>query len=404
MLFGALVPWRFGFLTLHFVLLVSYYFDKIDGIQVTLPPVGALGHNQRLYTQDDIDDKYKERRDRVDLVLWMGYVCCFVEYCGLFSALSLDWPRSTLFNVWTHAIGAVACAWAQLDGWTYVSTEYHFALFNFVPAFLEASICVYAHRAARAQRALPPRAPLSLQEAAIIRLFFLILTLFCLVVGVPTMTAQLAKDRRRRPAKRIPPALSVGFWFGIAFLVLFVLFGLVTLYVHVKYLHGVQFEEPAARDAFGGGRPRGDGEGKDDDAAAPTPAPKKATPKPKPKSKSKFPRFPRTLTMKKKAKAKAPDGGSDSDGGGEPTPERPLLDYEDKRDDGDESSADDRRPKARGSDGDDSRTRGRRRRGSRRRAAPTPTTDDPGQAAQAARGPGPPARRANRRDSDSDSA
>jgi hypothetical protein len=112
-----------------------------------------------------------------------------------------------------------------------------------------------------------------------------ILTLFCLVVGVPTMTAQLAKDRRRRPGreKRIPAkALSVGFWFGIAFLVLFVLFGLVTLYVHVKYLHGVQFEEPAAPrgDAFGGGRPRGDGEGKDDDAAAPTPAPHKTTPKP----------------------------------------------------------------------------------------------------------------------------
>ncbi|KAH8071342.1 hypothetical protein JL721_4314 [Aureococcus anophagefferens] len=358
MLFGALVPWRFGFLTLHFVLLVSYYFDKIDGIQVTLPPVGALGHNQRLYTQDDIDDKYKERRDRVDLVLWMGYVCCFVEYCGLFSALSLDWPRSTLFNVWTHAIGAVACAWAQLDGWTYVSTEYHFALFNFVPAFLEASICVYAHRALRRERAqpraLPPRAPLSRRTGGGGR------------------------------AKRIPAkALSVGFWFGIAFLVLFVLFGLVTLYVHVKYLHGVQFEEPAAPRRRSAAPARGR-RGQDDDAAAPTPAPKKATPKPKPKSKSKFPR----------------------DGGGEPTPERPLLDYEDKRDDGDESSADDRRPKARGSDGDDSpdSRSSSPRKPPPRRADSDDSDDSRDKPRKPPEGPAPPARRANRRDSDSDSA
>ena len=163
MLYARLVPWRFGLLTIHFVSLVLYFFTKYEGIQATLPPrthsASSRSWNGTHWESHGLADRhinehYRDALRRVDVVLWWGYLCHAFQFGGLASALSLGWPRLTLFHVWSNAVGAVWTFWAQLDGWTFVAAEYQFALCVFAPAFCEAAVCCYEARRLYAERRL----------------------------------------------------------------------------------------------------------------------------------------------------------------------------------------------------------------------------------------------------------
>ena len=64
-------------------------------------------YGERIHTTDaDINQMYREAAYRLDIVLWWGYVCLLCDYIGLMAALTLDWPRVTLFHLWSHAVGS----------------------------------------------------------------------------------------------------------------------------------------------------------------------------------------------------------------------------------------------------------------------------------------------------------
>ena len=142
MLYTQLVPWRFGLLTLHTISLCCYYQVKFEAIQVTLPAkYGRELYGERHYTTDaDVNQMYREAQYRLDVVLWWGYVCLLCDYIGLMAALTLDWPRVTLFHLWSHAVGSVWTIWAQLDGWQFEAMEWQFVLCVLIPTSIEVGV------------------------------------------------------------------------------------------------------------------------------------------------------------------------------------------------------------------------------------------------------------------------
>ncbi|KAJ8601319.1 hypothetical protein CTAYLR_007219 [Chrysophaeum taylorii] len=208
MIVSELVPTRFVLLTFHGVMLVSYYYLKVDAIEVTLEPAS------RRTSQAEINKAYRHAVDRVDVVIFWSWACMVVEYVGLWSAYSLSWPRLTLYNVVCHACGTLLALWSQLDAWSYVASEYNFVLFTFFPAILELCVVAWTARAHRRELAAfngdPPGTPskLVLDDA---QLFIVLAALVLGLVGLP-LAARFV--HRSLKTGRL---LGVGGWFGLIF-------------------------------------------------------------------------------------------------------------------------------------------------------------------------------------------
>jgi len=303
MLYGQLVPWRFGLLTLHTVSLVCFYQVKHEAIQVTLPAkYGQELYGERYHTNDaDLNRFYREAAFRLDVVLWWGYLCLLIDYIGLVSALTLDWPRVTLFHVWSHAVGSLWTFWAQLDGWQFEAAEWQFVLCVLLPTTFEVGVGSLQLKRYLDER-MRPRAdagagPPSLRTLAMLRFLLGLVGLVILSAGVFVMAPHAHKDRVKHdrdgdewatPAE----ALSFGFWLGLAIMMIGLDFGGLAFYVHRAWMA----DHPELPDL--------------------------ATLQSRPRRESSFraPRMPKLLSRKKKAESKAESDDDDDDDA------KPLLD------------------------------------------------------------------------------
>ncbi|KAJ1458795.1 transmembrane protein-domain-containing protein [Pelagophyceae sp. CCMP2097] len=262
---GKLLPFRLLFLTLHLATVISYYFLKVECIQVTLPPVSKWD------SQRDIDNKYRAARDRVDLVLSWSYACFFFEYLCLWTALSLNWPRATLFNSATHGIGALLALQSQLDAWSYVTAEYNFVLFTLAPVVVESCIVVGSGRLLYLEHQAPtmmkraPTAEGSWAYARCARLGALTAAFFGLALGLPLLGVGASRSRRKGTR------LAAFAYAGICLAILGVFAVVGAVYVHVTYIdpRGPAVPIEKARPLVQRGRSREDALDSDDEAESP---------------------------------------------------------------------------------------------------------------------------------------
>ncbi len=247
MLYTQLVPWRFGLLTLHTISLCCYYQVKFEAIQVTLPAkFGRDLYGERHYTTDaDINEMYREAAYRLDVVLWWGYVCLLCDYVGLMAALTLDWPRVTLFHLWSHAVGSVWTIWAQLDGWQFEAMEWQFVLCVLLPTSIEVFVGSLQLKKYLDEK-MRPRAdasagPPSLRTLAMLRFLLALIGVVIFLAGLFVMAPHAHKDRIKHdrdndkwetPAQ----ALSFGFWLGLAIMMVGLIFMGVAVYVHRSWM------------------------------------------------------------------------------------------------------------------------------------------------------------------------
>ena len=246
-MYTQLVPWRFGLLTLHTISLCCYYQVKFEAIQVTLPAkYGRELYGERHYTTDaDVNQMYREAAYRLDIVLWWGYVCLLCDYIGLMAALTLDWPRVTLFHLWSHAVGSVWTIWAQLDGWQFEAMEWQFVLCVLIPTSIEVGVGGLQLKKYLDEK-MRPRAdasagPPSLRTLAMLRFLLILIGVVIFLAGLFVMAPHAHKDRTKHdrdndkwetPAE----ALSFGFWLGLAIMVIGLVFMGIAVYVHKAWM------------------------------------------------------------------------------------------------------------------------------------------------------------------------
>lgn len=215
-----LLPARFIALAMHGCAITSSYFLKVESIEVTLQATS------RRYTTSQLRNDYRAALSRVQIVLMWSLACFIIEFVGLFSAYSLTWPRATLYNAVTHAVGAFFVFWAQLDSWSYVAYEYNFVLFTFMPALVELFIIPLSARRywreLHADSGEPLGAPskVCLKES---QLVMIISASVLALVGFP-----LAVEHVHRSI-RTGRKLDVEAWFGLSMSTTSFVFALVVL-------------------------------------------------------------------------------------------------------------------------------------------------------------------------------
>mmetsp|Transcript_5428 Transcript_5428/g.17094 ORF Transcript_5428/g.17094 Transcript_5428/m.17094 type:complete len:324 (-) Transcript_5428:56-1027(-) len=208
---GGLVPARFCALVCHGIVTVSYYFMKVDCIQVTLAPVSR--HNPRR----EVNRAYRRALRRVNIVLFWSWGCFIVEFLGLLAAYSLTWPRVMLSSVACHAVGAFACAWAQIDGWTFVAAEYIFVFFTFFPALLEVAVSgvsarahwIELHAYTGSAKSTPPKVPFTLSQ-----LLQIAAGVVCAVIGLPLLITSIHRSLETDRLLEVSAWVSLGMVFS----------------------------------------------------------------------------------------------------------------------------------------------------------------------------------------------
>ena len=180
---------------------------------MTLEPVS------RRYGESELKKAYREALKRVDLVVYWSWACFVVEYVGLFACYSLTWPRLTLYSGVSHAVGAVMSFWSQLDAWSFVASEWNFALFTILPCILEAAVTAFGMRAhwielhayTAAPKGTPPKMP------PLKRILTLVFAFLFTVVGLPLTIRYVHRSLETRRL------LEFSAWFGISIFVVAVL-------------------------------------------------------------------------------------------------------------------------------------------------------------------------------------